>query len=222
MVTSKTKFSLIAVIAIVLGILIVIPNNTKAECPTPIDCPWTPFQSGGYRNIPLSETCTLRYEYCWRLACGYFYDVFIGSLELIGDCESYKQDIVNNLHIYLQYCADDVTLNVNPWGAPGIPECCPPSSSPCWSNAFFRQGSYACYSDFYWNPITQTWITSACDQENQTQCWNICRYCFYLEYLSNGNTLKKYNKDCQPVQWGEPCPATGGPNGDLPCHPVCD
>ena len=222
METSKTKFSFIAII---FGLLVIFAGNTNAECPEPIDCPETPFLPGGYRQIPLSETCTLRYEFCYRHACGIYYDIFIGSLELIGDCEGFIEDIQNNLKTYIQYCADDATLNVNPWGAPEteIKECCPPSTQPpCWSDWIWRQGSFACYTDFFWDPVSQTFINDKCELENPSQCWDVCRYCFYYEYLTGGSAIKKYNKECQDVFWGQGCPEWGGPNGDLQCNPVCE
>lgn len=220
----KTKFALIAII---FGLLTIFSTNMKAECPTPMDCPDDPFIGPFYRNIALSETCTLRYEYCWRNAHCYepyitYHDLFIGSMQLIGDCTWFQQDILNNLKTYVGYCADDVTLNVNPWNASPIPECCPPSSEPCWTDWIWRHGSYACYTDWYWDPITQYWTIDNCEVENPHSCWDKCRYCFTLEYQTHGDPLKKYTKECQNWINNQGCPEFGGINGDLPCHAVCE
>lgn len=195
-----------------------------AACPTPMDYFDIPFEGPFYREIALSPTCTLRYEYCWR-SPGPYYDLFIGAMELIGDCQEFEQDILNNLQTYIGYCADDATLNVNPWGAQAtvIPECCPPSSEPCWTDWIWRHGSYACYTDWYWDPITHYLKIDNCEILDPHSCWHRCRYCFTYEYLpTGGDPLKKYTKECE--QWinNQGCAEFGGPNGDLPCHSVCD
>lgn len=201
--------------------------SSKAACPTPMDCLGEPFIGPFYRNFALSPTCTLRYEYCYRTATCYpgqtYYDLFIGQLQLIGDCDGFKSDILNNLKTYVQYCHNDVVMNVDPWGSmDNIPECCPPSTSPCWSPFSWRHGNYACYTDWYWDPVSQYWTIDKCDVIDPKSCWDKSRYCWYWESQPSGPPKKKFRYESISYISETNCPETGGINNDLHCHPVCD
>jgi len=204
----------------------IIAGGVYAQCPTPKDCPGDPYNGPFYRTIPLSPTCSLRYEYCWRTAhcVGGLMDTYIGDLELVGDCDAFKDDILMNLNTYLQACHDDVVLNVDPWNfqnGSDMPECCPPSSSPCWTDWFWRQGNYTCYTDWYWDTWKQAWVSTECDVENPGSCWHMTKYCWYMEEGPSG-PIKKYKSESDFWEGTNICPPLGGPNDDLECHPSCD
>jgi hypothetical protein len=69
-------------------------------------------------------------------------DLFIGKMMLVGDCEGAKMDMDYDLRKYIDKATRDIIANVNPWEASDIPECCPPSTSPCWTPWVWRQGSF--------------------------------------------------------------------------------
>lgn len=218
----KTIIRLSIVLSIVLNV------GIHGACPTnPLDCPGNPFIGPLYRNIELTPTCTLRYEYCYRTATCYsgieYYDLFIGQLQLIGSCSYYETDIINNIKQYIQYCVTDVVANDDPWEAiDEIPECCPPSSSPCWTEWAWRHGHYACYTDWYWDPVTGYLTIDECDVIDPRSCWDRSRYCFVYESQPSGPPEKKLNHETQSYISETNCPEFGGINGDLECHPACD
>jgi hypothetical protein len=203
-------------------------NQANSQCPTnPLDCPLNPFIGPFNRTIELTPTCSLRYEYCWRVAECYssdLYDLFIGKLELIGSCGSIEQDILDSLGKYLQYCHNDVVANVNPWGVDEleIPECCPPSTEPCWTDWTWRQGNYACYTEWYWDSVTGYLTIDKCDVINPQYCWDKVRYCFVIEYFPSGPPKRKLNYEAEAFVESSNCPEFGGINEDLKCHPACD
>lgn len=48
------------------------------------------------------------------------------------------------------------------------------------------------------------------------------RYCFYWEQQPEGPPKKKFKYESQSYISPTNCAPLGGPNHDLPCHPVCD
>lgn len=44
---------------------LLISTEIFSACPTPKDCIGNPYDGPYYRNIVLTPTCTLRYEYCY-------------------------------------------------------------------------------------------------------------------------------------------------------------
>lgn len=144
-------------------------------------------------------------------------------MQLIGDCGGFEDDILNNFKTYVQYCTNDIITNVDPWGVIGdLPECCPPAQSPCWTEWVYRQGHYACYTDWYWDPVTGYRTIDKCEVLNPKSCWDRLRYCFYYEMYPSGPPLKKFRYEVESYISDSNCEQFGGPNQDLPCHSVCD
>lgn len=207
--------------------LCVLSFDSHAQCPTPPDCPNNDAFSGPFtRLVPLVEFpgCTLKYEYCWREAkCygqPYYRDLYIGTMQLIGNCEAAKADMAANMMKYIDKATVDAVNNANPWKAPKVPECCPPSTSPCWTEWTWRVGHHACYTEGYWNS-EGIWTFDPCDVLNPKSCWDKVRFCAYVEETTNGSVLKlKIEK--QPLISSTDCAEFGGPNGDLKCKVVCE
>jgi len=86
----------------------------------------------------------------------------------------------------------------------------------------WRHGNYACYTDWYWDPVSQYWTIDKCDVIDPKSCWDKSRYCWYWESQPSGPPKKKFRYESISYISETNCPETGGINNDLHCHPVCD
>ncbi len=128
-----------------------------AGCPTPLswDFPGVPYIGENSRTIPLSlnPLCILHYKYCYRTT-PLFCDFAITEVSLEGDCEQFK-----NIDTLIKYASRDLIANENPWQKEEIPEC------PKYTRFYYRQSTAACFTDFYWDPVTLQWTSIPCDAD---------------------------------------------------------
>lgn len=169
-------------------------NFVYSECPTPLSWDFyeVPFNGEYTEQVVLSVNplCILHYTYCWRTT-ELYYDFAITEVSLEGECDQFK-----NLDTLIKYASRDLVSNHNPWGST-IPEC--PNLSP----KHWRMSTAACFSDFYWDPITLMWTSIPCGDDGQERwCWSYYQYCWYWE---NGQQFLR-GIEVERVFGGAPCP----------------
>ncbi len=162
----KTSIYLIAFVFIAL-------SNLNAACPIPLswDYPNVPFigENNASTLLSFNPKCVLHYKYCFRETPAY-YDFAITEVRLEGDCAQFK-----NIDTLIKYATRDLITNKNPWGVK-IPEC------PEISNKFWRQSTAACFTDFFWDPVTLQWVSYPCGDDGQERwCWTYYQYCWKWE-----------------------------------------
>ncbi len=181
---------------LIISFIFLYSVGAKSACPTPLsyDFPLVPYNGEFTQSIPLSTSplCVLHYKYCWRATTA-FYDFAITEVSLEGECDQFK-----DIDTLIKYASRDLIANRNPWGANQIPEC------PVYSNAFYRQSTAACFSDFYWDPLTLRWTSIPCDNDGlERWCWTIYQYCW--EYINNEQYLRE--NIISFSMGGPPCPS---------------
>lgn len=200
--------NLISKIVLTMTILF-LSYEVYAVCPTPLSWDYPTYSYNGEFSatvtLSYNPSCILRYTYCWRTTPCCF-DFAITKVSLEGDCDNFK-----NVDTLIKYATRDLVANKNPWRTT-IPEC------PEQSSGFWRQSTAACFSDFYWDPVTLQWVSVPCGDDGQERyCWSYYQYCWTyvneMKYLQETLVERMFG--------GPPCPTTTGTASGLGCNQRC-
>ena len=155
---------------------------SKSQCPSPPDCPADPFVPGTPCVQYISPGCSVTVNWCWRVACGVYYDFVVTSI-VFSNPTCYSSTIQMNQIVDEAF--KDAIKN-NPWNA-NIPPC--PAKMTGW-----RLGRIGCAAVFTDTGNQLRWVP--CIPE--TRCWEVYEICYLSP--SFGGTYEINLVDTFPTQ----------------------
>lgn len=182
----RIALSMFAIIIAFCGVM----SEAEATPPNPPpDCPGTPFMGPLQRTIDM-QGCHITYTYWWRLACGIYYDAYIESYEVEGDCVTEGTFDPVQYNTIIDACVADLVGGAgNPWGAE-IPVCDADGDGKYqWSDSYWKFYKPSCMSDYFsfWRDGRLYKKTVPCQPEDQLgYCYNTYRYCWLELIDENG------------------------------------
>lgn len=176
----------------------------QGGCPPTPDChsdPWIGLTSTTYFLPGNNGPCTVTVWFCYRVACGMYFDMYITGVVMSIECNGlYTNDQILDGAI-------DAVWQANPWGAT-ISNC--PQGTPVWR--VFSAGCYAavppggCSQGPPPDPTTVT--LESCEESSQCfALYNICR-------MVTGGIKKT-------LVMSSPAGECSGSIADCPCTPWC-
>jgi hypothetical protein len=222
--TTKGIMSALLLVIIVIATFAV-SNVAKAIPPVPPpDCPGTPFL-GPFQGKIIVGDCEITYTYWWRLACGYYNDVYVEGFDLGPNCGIFDPADYDNI---CDGIMADIVLK-NPWNVPIpiVPNC---EDTPGWTNTKWRFFRPSCFTDAMpvWiqnkdgNYVLVQRVMPCVSQDMIGYCYKTYQYCW--ELLENGERQLNTRMSESGKFGNLYCPGSylGADGITYQCHPSCE